>query len=500
MSNRRLYILAVIAAVICMVCVMIPVDNHGGQEILGISEPEEKNPSPEISPAEEGRGFPLPESTLYQMGLYLDVENRELRGISLINTCNTTEDPLQELWFSLYPNAFKDQKTTPAPPEAYSRGFDPGWIEISQVQINGERAEYHLEGISMQVIPTSDLKPGEEFNIEIKWTVKIPKMAYRFGSQGATFMLGNFYPVLNLLDENGWHKAYNTKFGDPFCLPSADYLVQLNIPEAYGIASSGSVIRTAADDTGRETYLIAAGKVRDFCLLVMYDYSEINAVQNNVVINCFIPSAYDTAIGSEIVQLSHKIMNYYACRWGSYTYPEFQVALVPMEGFQGMEFSNIIFLREDLFTGGFDPERCEYLLAHEIAHQWWYGMVGNDQLREPWLDEGLANWSACEYLEYAHGNRAASPPGTAGRNIVLNRGLQDFASSRDYYSTAYDYGSKFWSALESELGEYTVDKVLRSYLRLYKNSIASASELREVIEKDAPDGTDITPFLQKWLQ
>jgi len=43
----------------------------------------------------------------------------------------------------------------------------------------------------MQVLPTSDLKPGEEFKIEIEWTVKIPKMAYRFGSQGTTFMLGN---------------------------------------------------------------------------------------------------------------------------------------------------------------------------------------------------------------------------------------------------------------------------------------------------------------------
>lgn len=499
MNNRRLYILAVIAAVVCMVCVMIPINKSGSQEIMGISEPKEVNSASEDVPAAEQKQFPQPESTSYQMGLYLDIEKRTLRGLSLIDSSNTTENNLKELWFTMYPNAFKDQKTTPAPPRAYFKGFDPGWIDVSQIKVNGKKAEYHMEGISMQVIPPDDLKPQEEFRIEVEWTVKIPKLAYRFGSQGTTFMLGNFYPALNLLDENGWHRSYNSKFGDPFCLPSADYLVQVNIPEAYAVASGGSIMQTAVEDSGRATYLITAGKVRDFCLLVMYDYSEIKATQNNVTINCFMPSRYDPAIGSEIVNVCHKIMNYYSCRWGSYTYPEFKIVLVPMEGFQGMEFSSMIFLREDLFTDGFDLKRCEFLLAHEIAHQWWYGMVGNDQLLEPWLDEGLANWSANEYLENAHGNSGSSQRYSGGY-IRLNRELKEFSSSQEYYSTAYDEGSKFWTALETELGKDVVDKVLRTYLGVYKNQIASTQELMEIIKKESPEGQDMTPFLQKWVQ
>jgi len=148
MSNRRLYILAAVAAVVCLICVMIPVDKHGGQEILGISEPEEKTPSLQVCPVEEGGEFPLPESTVYQMGLYLDIENRELRGISLINTCNTTKDTLQELWFSLYPNAFKEQKRLLLLRKHIFRDLIRDGSRSAGCRSNGERAEYRPGGDS----------------------------------------------------------------------------------------------------------------------------------------------------------------------------------------------------------------------------------------------------------------------------------------------------------------------------------------------------------------
>ncbi len=439
--------------------------------------------------------FPAQGKTVYQMGLYLDISTRTIYGNTVLNTKNTSGQPLQSLYFTAYPNAFRDLNNTPAPRAAYYAGFDEGWLEFDSFKINGEEVEFFLDGVSVEAVLLQDIMPGENVVVEMKWRAKIPKLAYRYGTKDAVYMLGNFYPFLNVLGEDGWHNSSNSAFGEPFCIHCADYIVRLNIPEAYDMVSTGVVTEVFAEDNGRETYIIEAKNARDFSLVVMHNYLRLETKQNKTTIKCYVPNwGVDAAQG--ILRESAEIINYYSCMWGSYPYSDFKVVFVPMEGFHGMEYSGLIFLREGFLHPGCDKEHRGFILAHEIAHQWWYGMVGNDQLREPWLDEGLANWSAYKCLEHCRG---ISPPESnrTGISVDLAQKLTDMYSTHEYYRTAYYGGEAFWFGLEQELGTEKVNKVLRRYLAEYRFKIATTQGLLNVIKKEA--GQDMQGYFSRWF-
>ena len=167
-----------------------------------------------------------------------------------------------------------------------------------------------------------------------------------------------------------------------------------------------------------------------------------------------------------------------------------------MQGFHGMEYSGLIFLQAEMLQSTSQQQRSQFILAHEIAHQWWYGMVGNDQLQEPWLDEGLANWSAYQFLHEMQGQPL---PSSAERTqpMNLNKGLAQMYSKQDYYLTAYRGGEAFWFGLEEQLGYDGAVSVLRHYLDDYRYKIATTQDLRNIIEDEADK--DMDEFFKQWF-
>jgi len=439
--------------------------------------------------------FPLPEKTSYEMKLYFDPIRRIIYGSSLIKTINNQSQALSELWLTTYPNVFKHQEQSPAPSEAYSGQFDPGWLTIKDARINQEPALIQEGGITCRLVPAAAIASGDPLTIEMTWEVKIPRVKYRFGYHQGVFMLGHFYPVLNVLDNKGWHNSDNSSFGDPFCLSSAAYLVSIDLPQEYKIISSGQIIKKVAEDNGRELNLIQAEKVRDLGLVIAGSgYQSFSRQYNQTLVNIHLPAQYrDSA--RDLAEKSADILKYYSCIFGSYPYGVLNVAFVPMLGFQGMEYSGLVLLREDILDGDFNKRRQSFLLAHEIAHQWWYALVGNDQQQEPWLDEGLANWSAYRYQQEREG-LVLSPTASFGI-IDLHQGIQQFKSQQDYYHIIYNGGGAFWLALEDELGQETVLKILRRYVSLYRFQIADTDDLLKLIKLET--NRDMKEYFARWF-
>lgn len=439
--------------------------------------------------------FPNPELTAYNMGLYLDINTRTLYGSTVIDTVNSCGQTLEELYFTAYPNAFRNKAKTPAPADAYYCGFNEGWLRIDSLEVNGKSVEYQEEGVLIRALLPVTLLPDKSIKVEMTWKAKIPKLAYRYGSKAGVYMLGNFYPTLNVLSNGEWHNSYNSAYGDPFCFHVANYTVNINLPEAYDMVSTGTIISQLAEDNGRTIYWVKADKARDFCLLITYDYQELSQEVKGRDIKCYTPSN-NVDISSRIVEQSGQILDYYCNTLGSYPYSDFKVAFVPMKGFHGMEYSGLIFLREEFLNPGYyDEQKRIFTLAHEIAHQWCYAMAGNDQLREPWLDEGLANWLAYKYMHKYMGY--SLPDINYQRGVNLSKQLQDMRSNQEYYRIAYEGGEAFWFGLEQELGEEMVIKVLRSYLADYKFKIASTRDLLAIIEKEAHKDMDY--YFDKWF-
>lgn len=439
--------------------------------------------------------FPSPRETHYQMELYLDPANRILYGNTLLTTINNRDKPLSELWFTAYPNAFRQEQSTPAPSGAYNGGFNPGWMKIDEISVNGSKTTYNDHGVSVQVLLPMDIMPGRKMEVRLKWKVLVPRVAYRFGTREGIYMLGDCYPTVNVMDESGWHNSYNSLFGDPFCFPCADYTVELNIPEFYKMVCTGVSSDPEIQDNGRQIYMINAQNVRDFSLALVYDYTVLQKKMDKTTVKCYLPREKESGAG-QVLDRASDILRYFNRTLGSYPFPEFKVVFVPMQGFHGMEYSGLIFLNQDCLETGSDKGGSDLLLAHEVAHQWWYGIVGNDQLKEPWLDEGLASYSAYKYLQ--HEENLALPDQIPEKGTNLVRELRQMDSRQEYYLTAYTGGEAFWFGLEKELGEDTVNKVLRRYLADYRFKIATTSDIIAEIKKETH--RDMKDYFYKWLQ
>ncbi|MDI9479782.1 MAG: M1 family metallopeptidase [Syntrophomonadaceae bacterium] len=482
--KKKVWVIIIAAIIMCWAYFLGTV-NQTGTEVAATSDYN----GPDFSSP-----FPAPGKTLYRMSLYLDTDTRTLHGTTLLTTNNTSDQVLSELWFTIYADAFSRASTTPAPMSAYYAGFNSAGIEFDEILVNFKPVDYIKDDVSLQLMPTEDILPGQDITVEMQWKSQIPLLSYRYGYKDGVFMLGSFYPVLNVYDDQGWRTSYNSAFGDPFCFNCADFVVRLNIPEAYSMVSTGSIVEKIAEGNGRYFVTAAAENVRDFGLVVYDQYQEFTRTASGQTVSHYVPAGVSRDMGP-ILKETIDILDFFSCTWGSYPYPDFKVVFVPMKGFHGMEYSGLIFLSEDLLSPATDQQHTRFILAHEIAHQWWYGIVGNDQLREPWLDEGLANWGAYKYLHQQgmdmSGGKSASSP------TNLSRELNEMYSRNDYYSTIYSGGESFWWGLEQELGEEKVKQVLRSYLANYRFQIATTEDLLQIIQQEAH--YDMQEYFADWF-
>lgn len=437
--------------------------------------------------------FPSPYYTNYEMTINLDSISGIIIGTSVIDTKNTTGADLDKIWITTYPNAFRSRKTTPAPDSAYYAGFDPGWLKVSLVTVNGLPAKYEDHGVSGRIILAEPLPKNQKIRIEMVWKAKIPKAAYRYGYKDDAILLGQFYPVLNVKDDKGWHTSGNYRFGDPFYLQSANYLVIVELPEIYQVAATGTITNTLAEDNGRQTIWIEAKNVRDFAIAALYNYQTSSMIANGSRINCY--SREVDAASADVLERAAAAVKYYGNTYGAYPYQELNIIEAPMKGFQGMEYSEVIFLAEEVFSPGYKEKTRSTLIAHEVAHQWWYGLVGNDQINEPWLDEGLATWSANQYLKEVE--LRATKGASASKNVKLGKSLSQMGSKQNYYDTAYQGGEAFWYGLETELGEDKVLSILRKYLSKYKYRTATTEDLRQLITEESD--RDLEYFFDQWF-
>ena len=423
--------------------------------------------------------FPLPGHTFYRMTIDLDVISSALRGHSVIDVQNTSGQALKEVWLGAYPNVFREPSITPIPYGAYYQGFDPGWLKIDEIYVNQKRCLYEDHGPSVRVVLPTPVNTEESMTLDIRWRVKIPKASYRLGGDGQVFLIAHAYPILNILDEKGWHIPGNYPFGDPFYVQCADYLVQLVVPEAYRVASTGEMVGSEAEDTGKQVITVRGENLRDFSWAAILGGKVMKKNSNDMVVSCYFRPGGERQ-AEKILDLALRSLDYYKSVFGPYPYQELDIVEAPMDGFNGMEFSGMIFLHQDLFTANKSQRKTAFLVAHEVAHQWWYGAVGTDQENEPWLDEGLANWSAHHCLE-----QMGYPLEVDGKRCdeeELKKGLKDMKSRQQYVEVAYLQGQRYWLEMEKALGKKQLMEVLRNVAEEYRFRIITGREFRNCLE------------------
>jgi aminopeptidase N len=199
-----------------------------------------------------------------------------------------------------------------------------------------------------------------------------------------------------------------------------------------------------------------------------------------------------------------------AKRYGPYPNTELDLVVTPTYAL-GIEYPGLIVLNQQLFTPEQDlrvgPEETwlESTVAHEVAHQWFYNLVGNDQLDHPWLDESLAQFATWEYFRDVRGAAAAqvfedSLEGRWSRvefeAIPLGLPVRDYEPAA-YSAIIYGRGPLFLEALRSRMGGESFDRFMRDYIERNQWKIATTEGFRALAERDCD--CDLGHLFEKWV-
>jgi len=369
------------------------------------------------------------------------------------------------------------------------KNYKPGYIQFQSIKVDDINLNYNIledDQTILEVKLNKVLNPGDRINIKMDYKLVIPKIEHRFGYGTNTINFGNWYPIAVVYDEYGWNTARYFQIGDPFYSDVSNYKIKIEAPESYIIATSGKIIETKKENQ-KKIWNIEGKLIRDFAWVASAKFKVVTHNLNNTQIKLYFLNSnselknYTKNIAVEAIKVFNNI-------FGEYPYGYLSIVENDFLG-GGMEYPSLVYLNTDYFN----PNRKTYLseyIVHELAHQWWYGVVGNNQIKDPWLDEGLATYSQIIFNEEYRGESYADNV----FRILMNNysvnsntkgytaSIEDFTTWKEYSSSAYGKGAEFLYIIEKEYGEEKLYELLRTYYNKYKFKNAETKDFLELYE------------------
>ena len=332
----------------------------------------------------------LPDATVYHLNFEIAKNMTEVSGKETLQYTNQEDVALDQVYFHLFPNLLG------------------GKIEVSNVMVGGTAVTPQIEGESNSIlnIPlTTELLPGQAVEIEMDFVTAIPQESGRnygiFAFVDNVLALAHFYPQISVYDDETWNIATPAESGDVTYSDISFYRVTVKAPSEQVMAASGvEILREENGNTQTVTY--AAGPMRDFFLAASAEYEVFSTTVGEIKVNSYAPA--ELMDGAEFAaDVAANALRIYSERFGQYPYSEFDIVGTPTLAL-GVEYPGIVANTLRIYEldrrnfGAPNQVFLESTTAHEVGHQWFYSLVGNDQLDEPWIDESLTQYATYLYF------------------------------------------------------------------------------------------------------
>jgi hypothetical protein len=294
---------------------------------------------------------------------------------------------------------------------------------------------------------------------------------------GSNWMWTRYGGTLALYRWIPWVSAtrpFGPDHGDPFVTPTSPHVhVDLSLDKAMVLATPANITRTAAS----KTWSIGLDNVRDVSMVLAPDFTVTKRSVNGVAIRAY--SRPGGVSGSKLADLARAALSKEAARIGV-AYPWPNLTVIETKGGVAMESPRAIWI-----PGNSASSSLTYLVYHETAHQWFYGLVGNDQSREPFADEAAADMLARTVLGSLRSSHCASDE--------LDRGHAGYSSSC-YYEVIYIQGANFLNRMRDKMGTTRFWNAMKGYVQANRFKLAGTKKLLDALRAASP--VDITPNLE----
>lgn len=430
-------------------------------------------PSPIPASATTSAPPPVTSSrTNYILYATLDFNARTLIVDETIRYYNNTGVALSDIVLSVQPNR-----------------YGSAFILNSISQDNSALTTYALNDQRLTLNLPQSLQPGTATTLTLSFKLNLPAKASSglFGYDFNQINLVDWYPFV-VPYSNGWVLHDPSYFGEYLVYDSSD--IEVNLKTGADVVFAASA---PSEQNGEWTRYRLYG-ARTFTLSASDEFLVAESTVGSVVIRSYYFDGYKSA-GDGILLAAIEAVSTFDSIFAPYPYQT--LAVVQADIHDGQEYDGLVFLATDFYVqyGGGARNNLTTIGVHEIAHQWWFGLVGSDQALEPWLDEALATYSERLFYENNYPGNISwwwqfrvdyfKPSG------FVDMPVYNASSQRGYVSAVYLNGAHFIDDVRERMGYGNFSKFLKAYAARYARGHATSADffavLRETINVDISD-------------
>jgi len=438
----------------------------------------------------------LDTASIYHIEFKIADDLYHLTGTEEVRYTNAETVPLNEVRFRLFPNILG------------------GEMMISNLKVSGEPVtpKYELEDSLMAVPFSSPLEPGQSLIIQMEFTVTVPQtLESNYGVLAYAddvLALAHAYPMIAVYDDEGWNAEIPPQSGDVTYADASFYIVHISAPKEVVLVTSG---REASRDEAAQvqTLTVASGPARDFYLVASPKYVAVSQTFGEVTIRSFAAKGFED--GAHVaLGVASKAIEDFSAHYAPYPYTEFDIVSTPTLAL-GIEYPGMIAITSRIYDVNNDYRGVpasiymESTVAHEAGHQWFYNLVGDDQLDDPWLDESLTQFATLQYFSDEHGLNGEEGFRKSLEGRWENVGKADIPiglpvaaySGQEYGAIVYGRGPLFFVALRDKMGKEVFDQFIQDYTETLSWDIATPETLKAIAEQHC--SCDLTSLFEEWV-
>ncbi len=494
-----------------------------------------------------------PRITNYRIEVRLDPDHKILEGTEVITWRNDTPAAADELWFHLYWNAWKNNRSTwlrgrklaqasPARNRDKILPEDWSYCDVKSVRIlsGGSFSETDLSSSIRFASPDDDnpddetvmvvrlprpAGPGETLLVQVAWKSRIPRTFARTGFRSNYFFLAHWFPKLGIWQPEGTWNCHRFHVGTEFFADYGVYDVSMTVPQGWLLGATGLRVDTGANPDGTVTHHYRQEDVHDFVWTTSPDYREARRTFEHpglmrVEMRLLYQPEHERQV-SRHFRATEAALHYYGHWYGEYPYGHITI-IDPAwgSGAGGMEYPTLFTCGTRYLNpeGGGSPEG---VTVHEAGHQFWYGIVGNNEFEDAWLDEGLNTFSTARVMEAAFGEASYVARFFRGHLPVMIRSIRrqrmtggdrmdgyrsaarsDVQATRSYlyfpatgHNISYDKTALWLGTLERTLGWDTLRRILSTFFHRWKFRHPKPDDFFAVANEVS--GRDLTHFFDE---
>ena len=334
----------------------------------------------------------------YTLDVTLDTERDRLSESVTIAFQNDSDAVWDAVWLTGYVPVVLEH----AQPGAYSAGV----VTVADGETGEPLAFSEDRELGLiTVTPAKPLEPGQSMSLALAYEADIPHVTnerYQVSgykrSNGVTYKLCQFFPMLCVFKDGQWvHHAYEFG-GEAFFTVCSDFDVTLRLPQGITVVASGEEEQVETDGD-QAVWQITARNMRDMVIIASSEYKKpYTGTVGDVTVNSYYATSHQSKQAEWSLQAAMKSVALFEEKFGKYPYSELDVCITQMiDAAVGIEYPGLVEIEQ---LAEVTRSHVRTIVSHEVGHQWFYGVVGNDQYDEPFLDEAFAFYCQVVYMRH----------------------------------------------------------------------------------------------------